>query len=293
MPNPTPRSCEVPDCEYKTPTGLTSHEQQFTDMRFHLVMAHPQVAAALAALNNPAEVGGSRSNIKAEKLARPNLEEEISEVDWKFFESEWRRYKRSTGLTGQSIMDQLWACASDNVKKRCHQSGATDLTSEDQLLEMMKKLSIKAQNNLVNVVEFLSMAQRTEEPVTQFLSRLKGQSSVCDFEVTCSRDGCDTNVCYSDKMVSHQLVMGLEDTAIEEKVLALAATEKKVDLKTITEFVIAQETGSRSSKLLGEGVGFRKISNYKRGWSITPPSKLSQDSGDRRSKEKVWPQGPS
>ena len=66
--------------------------------------------------------------------------------------------------------------------------------------------------------------------------------------------------------------------------MALAATEKKVYLQTITEFVIAQETGSRSSKLLGEGVGFRKISNYKRGWSITPPSELSQDSGERRSK---------
>ena len=143
----------------------------------------------------------------------------------------------------------------------------------------------------MNVVEFLLMVQNTEEPVTQFLSRLKGQSSVCDFEVKCSQDRCNTSVSYSDKMVSHQLVMGLEDAAIQEKVLALAATEKKVYLQTITEFVIAQETGSRSSKLLGEGVGFRKISNYKRVWSITPPSKLSQDSGDRRSKEKVWPQG--
>ena len=44
---------------------------------------------------------------------------------------------------------------------------------------MMKRLSIKAQNNLVNVVEFLSMAQSTEEPVTQFVSRLKGQADVC------------------------------------------------------------------------------------------------------------------
>ena len=133
----------------------------------------------LAALNNP------QSSVKAEKLTRPTLEEEISEVDWNFFKNEWSRYKRSTGLTGQSIMDQLWACASDNMKKRCHQSGATDQTTEEQLLEMMKRLSIKAQNNLVNVVEFLSMAQNTEEPVTQFVSRLKGQAGICDFEVKC------------------------------------------------------------------------------------------------------------
>ena len=79
MPNPTPRSCEVPACDYRTPTGLTSHDQQFQDIRLHLVMAHPEVAAALAAINNPAETGGSQSSVKAEKLSRPSLEEEISE----------------------------------------------------------------------------------------------------------------------------------------------------------------------------------------------------------------------
>ena len=190
MPNPAQRACEVPDCQYKTPLGLTSHDQQFQDIRLHLVMVHPQQATALAAISNPVEAGGSQSSVKAEKLSRPNLEEEISEVDWSFFTSEWRRYKRSTGLTGQGIMDQLWACASANLKKRCHQSGATDQTTEVELLGMMKRLSIKAQNDLVNVVEFLSMGQNMEEPVTQFVSRLKGQADICEFEVKCPREGC-------------------------------------------------------------------------------------------------------
>ena len=43
MPNPAPKSCEVQDCEYKIPMGLTSHEQQFQDIRLHLVMVHPLV----------------------------------------------------------------------------------------------------------------------------------------------------------------------------------------------------------------------------------------------------------
>ena len=110
MPNPAPKSCEVQDCEYKTPTGLTSHEQQFQDIRLHLVMAHPQVAATLAAINNQAGQPGtpgpqSSVKVKAEKLSRPYLGEEITEVDWGFFLSEWSRYKRSTGLTGQNAMD--------------------------------------------------------------------------------------------------------------------------------------------------------------------------------------------
>ena len=147
---------------------------------------------------------------------------------------------------------------------------------------MMKKLSIKATNNLVNVVQFLSLAQDIDEPVTQFVSRLKGQSSVCDFEVKCCSVGCDTTVSYSDKMVSHQLVRGLADASIQEKVLALAATEKDLSLKKITEFVLAQETGTRSSKLLGEVAGISRISDYKKGRSDTPPSKSTQERGEEK-----------
>ena len=227
-------------------------------------MVHPETAAALGEMNNQARPPAPQSGVKAENLSRPILGEEITEVDWGFFLSEWSRYKRSTGLTGQNTMDQLWACAADSLKKSCHQSGASDAATEEELLEFMKKLSIKATNKLVNVVQFLSLAQDTGEPVTQFISRLKGQSSVCDFEIKCSRAGCDTTVSYKDKMVSHQLVRGLEDASIQEKVLALAATDKDLNLKKITEFVLAQESGTRSSKLLGEVAGVSKISNYKR-----------------------------
>ena len=126
-------------------------------------MVHPETAAALGEMNNQARPPAPQSGVKAENLSRPILGEEITEVDWGFFLSEWSRYKRSTGLTGQNTMDQLWACAADSLKK-----------------------NIKATNKLVNVVQFLSLAQDTDEPVTQYISKLKGQSSMCDFEIKCS-----------------------------------------------------------------------------------------------------------
>ena len=276
--------CEVPGCEYRTRTGLTSFDQQFTAIRLHITMAHPELSANL---DQPA--AGAQSTAKAEKLSRPNLSEEITEVEWNFFLSEWRRYKRSTGLTGQSCVDQLWACATDSLKRNCHQSGATDTTTENQLLEVMKRLAIKAQNKMVNVVQFLTLAQDTDEPVTQFISRLKGQADVCDFEVECPKEGCDTKVSYSDNMVSHQLVRGLEDNSIQEKVLALAATKKDLDLKQITEFVIAQETGTRSSKILESGANIGKLSDYQRGRANTLPGRLPGDrpgGGDTSTREK-------
>ena len=113
-----------------------------------------------------------------------------------------------------------------------------------------------------------------------FLSRLKGQAKVCDFTVKCSENAAVVHS-YGDNMVAHQLVRGLEDVAQQEKVLALAATEGELTLKKISEFVEAQETGLRSSKILGGGAGVQKVnSDYKRGRSNTLPSR-TQETCDR------------
>ena len=66
-------------------------------------------------------------------------------------------------------------------------------------------------------------------------------------------------------MVSHQLAGGLEYVSIQVRVLALAATAKKLDLTKIVEYVKAQETGTRSSKLIGSSTNICKLSDYNRG----------------------------
>ena len=58
--------------------------------------------------------GGSS---KQKKLPRPTLETGISDADWSFFVSQWERYKRSTKILGQEAVDQLWACASEEMAK--------------------------------------------------------------------------------------------------------------------------------------------------------------------------------
>ena len=64
----------------------------------------------------------------------------------------------------------------------------------------------------------------------------------------------------------------MEDTLAQEKVLALAATQPDLTLKKITEFVEAQEQGSRSSKMLMGGTGnLNRISDYKRSQDQTRP----------------------
>ena len=105
----------------------------------------------------------------------------ISETDWNFFESKWTRYKRSAKLVGEDLVDQLWACMSDGLERQCHDHGASvDTTTEEQLLELMKAMSIRGVNKLCNVVEFLNLKQNETEPIQKFISRVRGQALTCD-----------------------------------------------------------------------------------------------------------------
>ena len=106
---------------------------------------------------------------RQERLPRPVLESGIREADWSFFVSQWERYKRSTKVANQDAIDQLWACASEELARQCHDAGATKDITEDQLLALFKQCSIRAQNKLVNVVEFLNLAQEGDEPMAKFI----------------------------------------------------------------------------------------------------------------------------
>ena len=152
----------------------------------------------------------------------------------------------------------------------------------------MKKLAIRAQNRMVIIVDFLSMGQNTDEPIAMLLARLLDQAKIYEFTMKCSEDTCTRETSYADYMVAHQLVRGMEDTAAQEKVLALAATQTDMSLKKITEYMEAQEQGTRSSKMLGNGVGaLNIISKYKS--TSDPIGRLRSDTLPAR--ETVMEQG--
>ena len=264
---PPPMKCQVTECEFATAANLATFDHQFKMLELHLRMAHPQLAPAVTSA--PPTHGGA-GGPKPDKLPRPTISEGITQTDWVWFEDRWQRYKRSTSLYGQAAVDQLWACASESLARSCYDSGVSSITEEDVLLKAMKRLAIRAQNRMVNIVDFLSMGQDSDEPIAMFLARLLGQAKICEFTVKCAEETCAKVTSYADNMVSHQLVRGMEDTTTQEKVLALAATQTDMSLKKITEYVEAQEQGTRSSRMLGGGT-LNRISDYKR----------SQDSGGR------------
>ena len=97
----------------------------------------------------------------------PLLTLDSSESHLKLFEERWRQHKSFYELEGQSAIDELWTYASPSLAKACYEFGASSDTNEEELLEVMKQLSLKC--DLANSVQFLTLFQETEEPVTSLL----------------------------------------------------------------------------------------------------------------------------
>ena len=88
------------------------------------------------------------------------MREDIDEASYNFFEQQWKRYKRVTKIREDEAVDQLWCCATEELQRQCHDHGVDlDNTDEETLLSMLKIYSIRAQNKLVSVVQYLNLSQ--------------------------------------------------------------------------------------------------------------------------------------
>ena len=129
-------SCDKAGCDYTTPATCPTWDMLRWAMDNHVLTAHPELR-----MQGQGQGGGASS--RQERLPRPTLDTGITEADWTFFESQWERYKRSTRLLGQDATDQLWACASDELSRLAHDAGATQDTSEADLITMFNLCSVQ------------------------------------------------------------------------------------------------------------------------------------------------------
>ena len=245
------------------------------DLDMHIRCVHAISSA------RPQEAHGAA---KPDKLPRPLIGEGITESDWAHFEDKWGRYKRSTlqGVSSQHLVDQLWACCEQSLETAVYNSGVNSNSDEETLMKTMKKLAVRAQNTLVNIVKFLDMSQDQEESATAYTARLKGQASTCNFSIKCKVASCSQLTSYSDKMVCHQLVRGLSDPTIQEQIMAHAADNPDIDLETTLKYVEAKEAGKRSSNILSSAAGINRIAISKENKSGGKESSLKTQGPDNR-----------
>ena len=164
---------------YQTLEGLPTHEAVMKDMELHLEVH--RILSGMCSTNTKT----ADTEPRPDRFPRPEISDPASDAEWNYFLESWNTYKRATNIKGQNVCDQLWHCPSESLKKKLFNSGVRPTNSESDILEGIKKLCVKAHNNLVNVMIFQEIQQREEESIQQYAARLNGAASTCDFSYKC------------------------------------------------------------------------------------------------------------
>ena len=260
--------CPVAGCEVKVPA--VSGDVQVLFLQTHNKDAHGAMQAPLE------QRGGGETGPRAQKLQRPVIPEDCSEVQWSFFMDKWDDYKGFYKLsTREEIYSHLRSCCSDALQYKLYAAtgGTAKTMLEEDLFREIKRLAVMKVNTAVHVKEFWELRQDPDEPVRQFKAKLQGKALSCEFQVvtnvTCG--GCAASapvkVSYMEEMIRHKIITGLADADILQDVLA-------ADLKGLEQtvvFVEGKESGKKGQQSLASPAGVNKIS------TAPPPVTPSQD----------------
>ena len=250
-----PYKCLFDGCDYQTPDS--SEESTLNQHLF----AHMQIKHGF--------VQGSQQNLptdKTEKLKKPCINMGCSLEDWSFFTSEWHDYKELSKPAESNISRILIQCCETDLRRHLHRSyGNLGEKPEVDVLAIIKKHAVQIENIIVSRVSLLEMKQDRDEPVRNFVSRLKGQASICNYTIKFKPDcGCDKeyDVSYMEEQVRDVLAHGLADNEIRVDILSDAST--KTNLDDIVNSIEAKEVGKKSASHLNSTCKINAIrSTYK------------------------------
>ena len=241
MPPPTPIPCSVPDCDWVTPATCPTWELLRDMLQIHTSSAHGTPAAGQPGQVRP----------KPAPVARPEIDIGATEHDWRFFKAEFDRYKRSTGIKDQTILDELWHCQSKPLRSLMQAEASVDsLDTEAKLLEKIKSLAVVTLHSAVHLVELRNLVKGQHEPIRKFVARARNIANSCNLSKKCG--SCSHDVSFLDETVFGVVLAGLNDPNIQQKILSLAAMKTIKTLEELITYVAAEESGYKDSANIGQ-----------------------------------------
>ena len=264
-------------CEYGHPVGATAQEPLDANTNSLMLVQLMQQLVTLQQENIALRRNqGDHISSSVKKPDRPRVDPESTDNDSAIFVDSWNRYKSMARLTQLSeIRNELRAACSPEIEKLLFNligPAALNNASEDDLLKYIKSVAVRGLHKEVHSQQFHAMHQKEGELVTHFLARLRSQANFCEFSVKCN-NSCNSDVSYSDDMISGQLIAGLNNVDHQNKVLAEAA--KLPSLQSKFDLLVSLETTDKSTNKLQTPptkAGSQR-SDYKKG--KRPPQKQS------------------
>ena len=234
-----PVTCSHPTCDYSTPADADlATALQF--LTLHVQTAHPIAPGPVNQLQRPIT--------KVETRSRPEVTMDTTEADWRFFISEWDDYKRVTGITGQSILDELWSCMKGDLKRLAFdQGGKETLTTEVLMIARIKSLAVTELHSAVHTISLHEAKQAKEESTKAFAARVQGIAASCNLTKPCT---CGIAVSFTDETVYHVVLAGLRDPEMQERCLAAAYLKSVTNLPQLIQFCSAEESSKSGNNAL-------------------------------------------
>ena len=166
-------TCPVAGYEVKVPA--MSGDAQVFFLQTHNRDAHGAMQAPLE------QCGGGEAGPRAQKLQRPVIPEDCSEVQWSFFMDKWDDYKGFYKLsTKEEIYSHLRNCYSDALQYKLYAAtgGTAKTMGEEDLFREIKRLAVVKVNTAVHVKEVLELRQDPDEPVRQVKAKMQKKSQL-------------------------------------------------------------------------------------------------------------------
>ena len=171
---------------------------------------HTQVAHAQPAITQ----GILSVRPKPAPVQRPEIDLGTSESEWNFFIAEFDRYKRTTGITGQTILDELWHCQTKQLRILLQSdTNVTTLDTEEKLRDKLKSLAVTTLHSSVHLIALRDLQQGSTEGIRPFVARCRATASNCGLTKKCQ--GCQEEVSFIEETLFGVVLAGLHDGNIQ------------------------------------------------------------------------------
>ena len=217
MSPPEVLACTRTGCTFTTRQKITSYSKRTQDMLLHIQMDHHR--------SQEPGTNGSEDVRLAAKLDKPRVRMPCFEDQWRLFEAQWKIYRDACGLSGNAALYQLYNCMDEEVSVKIFQTTQGRVTDEGELLKILKKQVCDSKNSMVTRAQFYLMKQKNEENMSDWMARVRGSASLCNFSQGCDCN-CDcecSSVSFEDQMVRDKMVAGLNNVDWQEKIMSQGA----------------------------------------------------------------------
>ena len=130
------------------------------------------------------------------------------------------------------------------------------MLTEETLLLSIKKLAVISVAASVRRAELLALKQDHGQGIRSFAAQAKGKAQTCSFIKRCTREGCETEIDYTEDIVKYVLISGICDDDIKKDVLSYS----DIDVKSLNDTITLIESKEMAVRAMSAKVSDFSVS---------------------------------